>query len=138
MPLGTPAEVGDGFTVQVNSFTPDATDDLTADASNPAPPAGSVYSLVDVTISYDGDPAFGYVALLDVYGVREPDVSVNWYDSLFVTAPDALPLSEQIEPGSNVTGNIVLAVPSDATDELTLVVSSLLSFTSDGVTFALH
>jgi uncharacterized protein DUF4352 len=137
--LGTAADMGSGFTVQVNSFNPDDTAALTASAATPQPADGNVYATVNVTISYDGDPGLGYVVVLDFTALRPPDVSASWYSTMFlVNPPDALDLTTELQPGDSATGTIVFEVPSDATSELTLVASSLLPSDESGVAFALH
>jgi hypothetical protein len=136
--LGTAAELGGGFSVQVNSFNPDDTAALTGSPGTPEPADGNVYATVNVTISYDGDPGLGYLVALNFTALRPPDVSADWYSTLFVTAPDALPLTEELQPGDSVTGTIVFDVPAEATGELTLVASSLLSFDESAVAFALN
>jgi hypothetical protein len=138
VPLGTSADVGGGFSVQVNSLDPDATARLTADGSTPGPAPGNVFVTVNMTIGYDGTAGLGYVAVLDFNAVRPPDVTASWYDRIYVTPDDALPIADEIQPGSDVTGSIVFEVPSDAVADLTLQVSSLLTFDGSVVTFALH
>jgi len=138
VPLGKAADLGEGFTVTVNSFTEDDTEALTSNPANPAPSAGNVYSVVNVTIEYDGDPNFGYVALLDFTALRPPDVEANWYETIYLTPDDPLPLADSIAPGDSVTGNIVFEIPKDATGDVSLRAANLVSFDSEGVDFALH
>lgn len=138
VPLGTPAEIGSGFTVTVNAFTEDDTAAITA-ANPPFQPIdGFVYSVVNVTVAFDGDPTLGSVALLDFNGIKEPNIQANWYSTLFIEIDDQLPFAAQLAPGASVTGNIVLEVPAFATSDLTLRVESFLAFDREPVDFALR
>ncbi|MGO3796284.1 MAG: DUF4352 domain-containing protein [Pauljensenia sp.] len=108
-PLGT-AISGSDWTVTVNSFTADATDQvLAANQFNEAPADGSVYALANVTITYTGDSS-GYAMETTTDYVTAGGNVIGSTDSIAV-APDAIGLDE-LYPGASVTGNVVLEIPT--------------------------
>ena len=108
-PMGSSISSGD-WTVTVNSFTPDATDQvLAANEFNEAPAGGNVYALANVTITYTGD-ASGYALETTTDFVTSGGNVVGSPDSM-VVAPDPLGLDE-LYPGASVTGNLVFEIPS--------------------------
>lgn len=108
-PLGT-AISGDDWTVTVNSFDADATDQvLAANQFNDAPAAGSVYALANVTITYTGDSS-GYALETGTDFVTAAGNVIGSGDSM-VVAPDAIGLDE-LYPDASVTGNVVFEIPA--------------------------
>ena len=53
VPLGTGADIGFGWSLTINSVNPDAEAEM-GDSFNGPPPEGSVYVMVNVTMSYNG------------------------------------------------------------------------------------
>lgn len=108
-PLGTEI-IGNDWTVTVNSFTADATDQvLAANQFNEAPAGGSVYALANVTITYTGDSS-GYAMETSTDFVTSSGNVIGSTDSMAV-APDAIGL-EELYQGASVTGNVVFEIPA--------------------------
>ncbi|MGX9346972.1 hypothetical protein [Microbacterium sp. KNMS] len=109
-PLGS-AVSGDEWTVTVNSVTLGATDAVLAENMiNQAPAEGEEYILVGVTATYTGQDE-GMAAEVQIEYVTPDGVSIAGYDTIAV-APDALDTLATLYSGAQVTGNVVLAVPS--------------------------
>ncbi|WP_456286706.1 DUF4352 domain-containing protein [Microbacterium sp. JZ70] len=109
-PLGS-AVSGDEWTVTVNSVTLGATDAVLAENMINQPPAeGEEYILVGVTATYTGQDE-GMAAEVQIEYVTPDGVSIAGYDTIAV-APDALDTLATLYSGAQVTGNVVLAVPS--------------------------
>lgn len=109
-PLGS-AVSGDEWTVTVNSVTLGATDAVLAENMINQPPAeGEEYLLVGVTATYTGQDE-GMAAEVQIEYVTPDGVSIAGYDTIAV-APDALDTLATLYSGAQVTGNVVLAVPS--------------------------
>lgn len=82
VPVGTPANMGDGWTLTVNSVNLDATDLVTAgNMFNDVPPDGSVYVLINITATYAGpdDKATPFVFMS---GVTSANVEIDGLDTL--------------------------------------------------------
>lgn len=107
-PLGS-AISNDEWTVAVNSFTADATDQVLAENPyNEKPADGTAYGLINVSITRNGEDAQSPLFVSVEYVTSGGNV-VSTTDS-GVVAPDALDWNE-LYPGATATGNIVLPIP---------------------------
>lgn len=133
VPLGTPADVGEGWTLTVNSVDLDANAEVAAANSfNEPPPTGTVYVMINATLAYDGPEDKAYPLFL-FSGVTSSNREIRQSDAI-VVAPDDLLIAGEVFSGGEVSGNAVLAVP---TDELSsLVVYTSAGFSLDDVYFA--
>lgn len=132
VPIGTPADIGDGWTLVVNSLNLDATAEVTAENMfNDPPPDGSVYVLINITATYNG-PDEKATPLIWISGVTSANVEIDPLSS-FVVAPDEFQMNE-VFAGGSVTGNVVLTVPSAEVASLVLYTSA--GFLNDDVYFA--
>lgn len=111
-PLGS-AVTGDEYTVVINSFVADATQQvLDANQFNEAPPAGSVYALVNATITYTGaESGMAAFAQIDYVTAGGEVVGISDNTSLAV-APEPTLGFDELYNGGTVTGNIVLQLPA--------------------------
>jgi hypothetical protein len=135
VPIGAPADIGDGFTLVVNSVNLDATQQVTGENTfNDAPPDGSVYVLINVTATYNG-PDDKTTPFFLISGVTSSNVEINELDN-FVVAPDAFDSTADVFMGGSTTGNFVLTVPSAELDSLVLYTSA--GFSDNDVYFAAH
>lgn len=127
-PLGS-AVSGDDWTVAVNSVTFDATDAVLAENMvNQEPAEGEEYILVGVTATYTGEEE-GMAAEVQIEYVTPDGVSIAGYDTIAV-APEALDTLATLYSGAQVTGNVVLAVPSaTATSGVIAVTPGILADT---------
>ena len=110
--IGSTVEGGD-WTVVVNSVTPDATTEVTeANMLNQAPDAGTVYMMINYTVTYTGDDPDGSIpAVVSLDYVTAGGVTVNGLDK-FVVAPDPIDTLSTLYSGASATGNMAIQVPS--------------------------
>jgi hypothetical protein len=133
VPIGTPADIGDGWTLTVNEVTLDATALVTGENQfNDPPPEGSVYVMINITTAYNG-PEDKALDFFTVSGVTSSNVELNTYDS-FVVAPDAYDGLAEVFAGGSKSGNIVLTVLAGEVQSLVLYTSA--GFSGDDVYFA--
>jgi hypothetical protein len=133
VPIGTSADVGEGWTLSVNEVTLDATALVTgANMFNDPPPEGSVYVMVNITMAYNG-PDDKAIDFFTVSGVTSSNVELNTFDN-FVVAPDAYDGLAEVFAGGSKSGNIVFTVPAAEVDSLVLYTSA--GFGGDDVYFA--
>lgn len=107
-PVGT--TLGSGhWQVTVNSFDPDATQEvLAANSFNEKPAAGQQYALVNVTVKYTGEGSGSTYDLSFAY-VTEGGNVVKSYDNDTLTPDPAL--DGEVYTGGTLTGNIDVTVP---------------------------
>lgn len=135
VPLGKPADIGDGWRLRVDGVTPQA-DDAVAAANqfNAPPPPGRHFVLVRVTLTYGVDGADEKANPLVLVRVVGPsNVAVSWSDTV-VVAPDALNVTADVVRGSSITGNLAFAVTDD--DAARLLLYASVGFGNDDVFFA--
>lgn len=110
--LGTPFSSSD-WTVVVNSVTLDANAQIAAENPyNEAPDAGSVFILVNYTVTYIGtDPEGQMPAFVGLDYVTADGVTINSLDKI-VLAPDAMDSTSPLYEGASATGNYAIQVPS--------------------------
>lgn len=110
--LGTPFSSSD-WTVVVNSVTLDANAQIAAENPyNEAPEAGSVFILVNYTVTYIGtDPEGQMPAFVGLEYVTADGVTVDGLEKL-VLAPEAMNSTSPLYEGASATGNYAIQVPS--------------------------
>lgn len=110
--LGTPFSSSD-WTVVVNSVTLDANAQIAAENPyNEAPEAGSVFILVNYTVTYIGtDPEGQMPAFVGLEYVTADGVTVDGLEKL-VLAPEAINSTSPLYEGASATGNYAIQVPS--------------------------
>lgn len=128
-PLGEPVALGEGWTITVRGFEPDATAAiLAASEFNEPPPDGSVYGLLDYELSYDGsdEPASAFAVEVDLVGDSNvaADASCNVSE-----VPDELDKFTDVFAGGSIGGNVCYVV--DAADLDSIVVFANADFFSD-------
>ncbi|WP_116997346.1 hypothetical protein [Desertimonas flava] len=133
VPIGTPADIGDGWTLVVNSVNLDGTAAVTGENMfNDPPPEGSVYVLINITATYNGTEEKA-MPMFWVSGVTSANVEIDGLDS-FVMPPDAFDSLGEVFAGGSASGNVVLPVPSAELPTLVLYTSA--GFMGDDVYFA--
>ena len=99
---------------------------------NDPPPEGSVYVMINITVSYNG-PDDKALDFFTVSGVTSSNVELNTYDN-FVVPPEAYDGLAEVFAGGSKSGNIVLTVPAAEVGSLVLYTSA--GFGGDDVYFA--
>ncbi|RLP79864.1 DUF4190 domain-containing protein [Mycetocola lacteus] len=118
--IGTPI-VGDGYTVVINSFTPNQTAEvMAADAENAEPIDGHSYAVVNYTVTYTGT-AQGSLLEAPVQYVTSADELYPLEDTFGYAPEPRFTLDETLTPGQSVTGNIALIVPNDDAGKLAVI-----------------
>ncbi|MFV0429694.1 MAG: DUF4352 domain-containing protein [Arachnia sp.] len=108
LPLGETAS-GGGWSVQVNSFTADATAEVVAaNDFNQEPAEGEAYALVNLTLTNTGTDAL--TPLLVSVDYVAADGTVFTAAAAQAVAPEAVPAAALAE-GDSATGNVVLRIP---------------------------
>lgn len=104
---------GNDYTVTINSVNLNATDAiLAANQFNEAPADGTVYALINATVTYTGNDS-GLAALV---GIAYVSADGNVFDSLnkIVIAPDPQLGADELYNGASATGNIAIQIPAAA------------------------
>lgn len=119
VPLGEAFNTGDGWTVTVNSFVPDANALVAAgNQFNDPPRDGMVYVSVNVTALYEGrdESRSGYDIGFKVLGSDNKAVGVasQSLDSRFDD-------SAEVYSGGAITGDVIFEVPLEQIDSIILV-----------------
>ncbi len=137
VPIGQTTDVGDGWTVRVNSANFDATESILAENTFNDPPAeGFVYVVVNVSVGYTGPDAKANTGV-NFSGVGSSNVQYTTYDS-FVVISDSYSTYVDVFAGGETTGNFALTVKESDVESLLIYASPFLSFQSDEVFFALR
>ena len=121
--LGQPVDLGDGWTITINGSEPDATATLlAANEFNDPPPAGFVYSLVDMTLAFDGDeePSSIFSVSVDVVG----DSNVSGSNCSVSDVPDEIDRFADLFKGGSLSGNQCFVVNADDLDSLVVFASA--------------
>jgi hypothetical protein len=117
--------VGRDFTVKINSVNLNGTDAvLAANQFNDAPEAGTVYALINATITYTGADS-GYASEAQISYVSADGKVYNSFDKL-VLAPDPAFGLDELYTGATATANLVIQIPS-AGDGLIRVAPGILA-----------
>lgn len=127
-PLGTPIELDD-WTVQVNGFEPDVTDEVLAGDTFADPPGdGEAYALLNVTYTYTGsDSASVFSVTANLVG----DSNVSADDCDFVTVRDELDNGAEVFAGGEVSGNLCFLIDSSDADSMVAWFRSNAGFDTD-------
>lgn len=113
-----PLALGDTFkhgdwAVTVNSFTPNADDQVAAENQfNDPAPEGHSYALINADATYHGEESEMVMLGASVDYVTSTGETVGSSDTLAV-APDGLDLSAELFGGGTESGNVALALPQD-------------------------
>ncbi|MGI9643769.1 MAG: hypothetical protein ACR2O6_00500 [Ilumatobacteraceae bacterium] len=128
-PLGEAVDLGEGWTIAVRGFEEDATAELVAASDfNDPPEAGSVYSLLDYELTYDGTEASNSPFAVDVGLVGGSNVSANANCGLS-EVPGGLDRFAEIFQGGTAGGTQCFVV--DEGDLASIVVYASADFFSD-------
>ena len=129
-PIGTSQDVGDGWSVTVNSAARDITDAVMAENQfNDPPPAGFRFVGIDVTYSFNGegsDSAF----TVTTAAVTDSNVQLSFECG---SIPNSLDEFSDVFAGGSVTGQLCFVVPEGSGP---LVLYSAGGFDAETVTFA--
>lgn len=130
--LGTAATLAGGWRVKVNSATIDATSEVeavvdpeTGDHANPAPPAGAQYTLVNVSLTYEGSGGYpsdvdSFLNALSQLGAEGEVSGLYPPDFCEPPQPDA-DSGGQLVTGQTVTGNLCYEIASGDASTLRLM-----------------
>ena len=132
VPLGTDADIGFGWSLTINSVNPDAEAEMD-DSFNGPPPEGSVYVMVNVTMSYNG-PDEKATRDLRISAVTSAGVELNV--NTIVLAPEALDQGLEVFRGGTNTGNVVVTVPAAEVDSLIVYAHVAIMGNGNDVYFA--
>lgn len=125
IPLGTPADIGAGWTLAINGANLDAWATIqAANSFNEAPADDNVYVMANITTTYNGTEDGAMDALL-LSGVTSANVEINSFDT-FVVAPDPYDSMASVFPGASKTGNVVFEMPASEATTLVLIGSTFL------------
>ena len=138
LPLGTEADLGNGWRVKVVSANLDATAEvLAADEFNLDPEEGMRFVAVEMTLSLDGEadresPMFGVD--LSLWGSDQVERSGN---VIGVSLNDGIDWMSEMAPGTSATASEVFEVGVDETD-LVLLAEPTFSFDKSEAWLALQ
>lgn len=129
VPIGQVADVGDGWTMKVNSVEVDGTATImAANQFNEAPADGKQYVLVNVTVGYVGPDESSSAGVSVAALGQATNNPAKSYDS-FVVAPDPqLESFGELFKGGEETGNVAIEIESADAPTLVLIGQALLSF----------
>jgi len=131
IPIGTAKDLGNGFTVRVNSATPNV-------QLWPAPPAGAEYFEANLTVRYTGG---GQATARDVgtYDARGTNgTSYNPFGNACPAVPQPLDYSHPIYSGQSTSGNICWTIATNDAAGLQLYFGSGTLDFPGTIWFALH
>jgi hypothetical protein len=129
-PIGMAADIGEGWTLTVNTPASDVTDAvLAANDFNAPPPDGFRFIGVNVTYAYSGEgSASGFSVSANAVG----DSNLSLSNQCGVT-PDAIDLMADLFSGGSVSGGLCFVVPSGSPN---LVLYATANFLGTNVMFA--
>ena len=134
--LGETADVGEGWTLRINSVQFDAKDFSSWNEFNDPPKSGFSYVVINITAGYTGPDAKSSDGI-EVSAVGSSNVEIK-NDSFAVPPEPIYELYVDVFAGGENSGNIVLEVPTDDLDSLVLYAKAFLSFDATEVFFALR
>ena len=130
--VGTPTDVGEGWTMTVNGLNPDADGTLAANEFNDPAPAGSVFVLVDLTLEYEGEET-GSATAIDLHMVGDSNLAVR-SGSCSVSWDGELDRFSEVFDGGTLTGELCFRVPESDLDSIVLLATA--EFGGDPEVFA--
>ena len=108
-PIGTPVDIGAGWTLTVNAPAGDITGAVLAENEfNAAPPDGFLFAGVNVTYAYNGDGS-GSAFSVTANAVGESNLTL---DTQCGVTPDAIDLTTDVFAGGSVTGVVCFVAPA--------------------------
>ena len=115
-PKGEVVDLGEGWTIQVLGFTPDASKIIAsaADWNDPAP-AGRTYTLVDVAVTYDGTEEPASLFSLSLFAVGNSNIAVNSNCNVS-EIPNQLDTFSDVFAGAAVSGKLCFLMPTTDVD----------------------
>ena len=134
--LGETAEVGEGWTLRINSVQFDAKDFASWNQFNDPPPAGYAYVVINITTGYTGPNAKSSDGVA-ISAVGASNVEIQ-NDSFVVPPEPGYESYVDVFAGGENSGNIVLTVPIDDLESLVLYAQAYLSFDTSEVFFSLR
>ena len=138
LPFGQPHDIGDGWTVKVAEYIPDANAAIAAANmfNEPAPP-GQTYVIVRPEATYSGaDTRTTWDISFSVVGAsRVPNDAAT---SMCVPPEPAWNMIGEVFPGGTMSGNICIAVPSGDVDSLVLIAEPTLALSGNRAFLALR
>lgn len=125
-PLGTPRDVGDGWTVTVESFNATADAEVESASDFYQPPAqGKTYAIVTITGRYDGD---GTGSSMDLDFELVGPTGVAYPTDFLCSLPDDWMFMDDTASGATSTGRACFQVPVAEVDATVLVVTPFFRF----------
>ncbi len=136
-PLGEPVDLGEGWTITVLGFQDDATAELVAASDfNDPPEAGSVYSLLEYELTYDGPEDSSSPFAVDVGLIGDSNVSADANCGLS-EIPGELDRFADVFQGGTVSGAQCFVVASGDLDSI-VVYASADFFSDDAFALAVR
>jgi hypothetical protein len=111
-PVGTDIDLADGWKMQVNSSTPDATAAVLAENMfNDPPVAGDQFFIANVTATYTGPDSKSFDGSFRLRAVGPSAVAYSTFEDACGVIPDEIPDS-QVFTGGAISGNICWQIKS--------------------------
>lgn len=137
VPLGTTADVGDGWTMTVNSVNLDAADVIMEENSYiDPPPEGKRYVLINVTTAYNGKDESSYGIRLEVLGSATNKPISTWDATDLLSPPDPRYTGGELFQGGTETGNEAFEVSNEDADTLVIIADPNYGIGSNRTFFA--
>jgi hypothetical protein len=129
-PIGTAADIGEGWTLAVNEPASDITDAVLAENDfNAPPPDGFRFVGINVTYTYNGE---GSASAFSVTANAVSDSNLTLDTQCGVT-PDSIDLTQDIFPDGSVSGSLCFVVPAADSN---LILYATANFLGANVMFA--
>lgn len=110
-PVGTAAEIGDGWSFSVDGPATDITDAVLAENQfNEAPPEGYRFVGVPVTYTYNGSEPTGQAFLVTTSAVGSANTALRGSCGV---VPGGIDTFAEIVPGGSLSGTFCVVVPAD-------------------------
>lgn len=133
--LGTPTDIGEGWTLTVESADLAGTAAvIEASEFNEPPPEGEEYVLVDLTLAYDGSDDSSSPFDASTWIVGDGNVAIN--STCPISLDSQLDEFSDVFQGGSVSGHLCYQVPVDDLDSAVLLAGT--GFDGDYQAFALH
>ena len=133
-PVGTPVDLGEGWTFTVDAAAADITDAVLGENTfNDPPPEGSRFVGVDVTYAYDGPEASATPFAVTVSSVGSANRAFQGYCGV---APNEIDTFTELLPGGSVSGTMCLVIPAEDLANGTWLIYAEAGFDQDPVFLA--